>query len=236
MIWPIDSKFRSHPRTPLSCLPTRALRPSFFFRTIPPGQTPYSASCHATPCPAVPARPGLARNRRTLANRRAGISNVVKTVSFICATGPAVRKHTVTLPGGGAETQHSSTAPVSSDYHFDVPVCCLYLRGPPWPPSLACFLSRFSPSFLYLFFFYSSILLLFCLCPFLLSLSFSPRIDIQINTSHRQNASSIRKRFRQEGCYSLQDQMCTMPHHRKGWSKQGWSKPSRCHEQTLWSS
>lgn len=109
MIWPIDSKFRSHPRTPLSCLPTRALRPSFFFRTIPPGQTPYSASCHAMPCPAVPARPGLARNRRTLANRRAGISNVVKTVSFICATGPAVRKHTVTLPGGGGQ-RHSTAA------------------------------------------------------------------------------------------------------------------------------
>lgn len=184
MIWPIDSKFRSHPRTPLSCPPTRALRPSFFFPHHSTRTNPVFSllSCHALPCRTrpgepgrrcVPARPGLARNRRALANRRAGISNVVKTVSFICATGPAVRKHTVTLPGG-AETQHSSTAPVSSDYHFDVPVCCLYLRGTPWPPSLACFLSRFSPSFLYLFFFYSSILLLFCLRPFLLSLSFSP--------------------------------------------------------------
>lgn len=169
MIWPIDSKFRSHPRTPLSCLPTRALRPSFFFRTIPPGQTPYSASCHATPCPAVPARPGLARNRRTLANRRAGISNVVKTVSFICATGPAVRKHTVTLPGGGGR----DTAQQHCSCFFRLPFrrsCLLSISSWASLASFACVLplplfSLFSLPLLLLLF-YSSALLPLPFSPF----------------------------------------------------------------------
>lgn len=239
----IAPKLLSHASTPF--FPPHPCTAAFFFRTLPPGQTPYSAppfpprSCHAMPClalrcPSGFARPALPRTRSRQPIAGLELAMLLKRCFLFAQRVPL---YVSTLRRRrGRERQHSGTVPVSSDYHFDIPVCCLYLRGPPWPPSLACFLSRFSPSFLYLFFFYSSILLLFCLCPFLLSLSFSPRIDIQINTSHRQNASSIRKRFRQEGCYSLQDQMCTMPHHRKGWSKQGWSKPSRCHEQTLWSS